>query len=98
MGFKDVKKQLLECLAEGKILHQARNNIDVKNLLETGQISVSVVTDIVKKARGNNYECSPHHMIKSIDVHIIKTTYQNESWYIKWYYVEPNSIFISVHN
>ena len=98
MGFKDAKKQLLECLVEGNILHQARNNIDVKNLLETGQISVEVVTDIVKRARGNDYECSPHHMIKSIDVHIIKTTYQNESWYIKWYYIEPNSIFISVHN
>ncbi|AWB67161.1 hypothetical protein C2869_12260 [Saccharobesus litoralis] len=73
MGFKDARQQLLECLAEGNISHQARNNIDVKNLLETGQISVDMVTDIVKRARGHNYECSPHHTIKSIDVHIIKT-------------------------
>ncbi|MEL4287462.1 hypothetical protein ACE02Y_20140 [Shewanella xiamenensis] len=40
MGFKDAKRQLLECLASGNILHEQRNDIDIKNLLATGQISV----------------------------------------------------------
>jgi hypothetical protein len=98
MRFKDVKIHVLRCMASGNILHAARNDIDIKNLLETGQISVEEVSDIIKRTRGNEYECSPHHIIAEIDVHIIKTRYQGNNWYIKWYFVEPNSVFISVHN
>ena len=98
MGFKDVKAQVLGCMANGYILHETRDGIDIKNLLATGQISVDEVSDIIKRTRGNEYECSPHHIISEIDVHIIKTSYQGNNWYIKWYFVEPNSVFISVHN
>ncbi|WP_440905324.1 hypothetical protein ACMZOO_03030 [Catenovulum sp. SX2] len=98
MGFKDAKAQVLSCLESGNILHEARGDIDIKNLLSTGQISIEDVTNILKRARGNQYECSSHHVINTIDVHIIKTNHQGKHWYIKWYFVEPNSVFISVHN
>lgn len=98
MGFKAVKVQVLECLASGNVLHDVRHDIDIKNLLSTGQMSVENVSEIIKRTTGADYECSPHHITKEIEVHIIKKSYQGKDWYIKWYFVEPNSIFISVHN
>lgn len=98
MGFKDVKRQLMDCLKSGNIVHEQRDNIDLKNLLATGQISVDLVTDIVSQTRGNEHRKSPHHIVSTIDVHVIKTSFQGKSWYIKWYFIEPNSVFISVHH
>ncbi len=98
MGFRKVKKQILECLQSGNILHESRGDIDVKNLLLIEELSIDELISIVARARGNEYECSPHHVSADIDVHILKTVYDNKSWYIKWYFVEPSCIFISVHN
>lgn len=98
MGFKDVKRQLVDCLKSGNIVHEQRDNIDLKNLLATGQISVDLVTDIVSQTRGNEHRKSPHHVVSTIDVHVIKTSFQGKNWYIKWYFIEPNSVFISVHH
>jgi len=97
MGFSDAKRQVLTCLKSRKILHEERNNIEIKNLLSTGQVSVEEVKDILSQVRGNEYEGSKHHTISTLDVHIVKTSFRGKHWYIKWYYLEPDSIFISVH-
>ncbi|MCF2949369.1 hypothetical protein L0668_14715 [Paraglaciecola aquimarina] len=98
MGFKNVKSQVLACLASGNIQHEQRQTIDVKNLLVTGQVSEDDVSDIIARAKGTEYELSKHHVISAIDVHILKTHYRGKNWYIKWYFIEPDSIFISVHH
>ncbi|PKG97190.1 hypothetical protein [Paraglaciecola sp. MB-3u-78] len=98
MGFKDVKRQLVDCLKSGNIVHEQRDNINLKNLLATGQISVDLVTDIVSQTRGNEHRESPHYFDSTVDVHVIKTSFQGKNWYIKWYLIEPNSVFISVHH
>lgn len=98
MGFKDAKKEVINCLNNGLVLHEARNDINIKNLLETGVVSNTDVAAMIVSSRGNEYSSSPHHFDKSIDVHIIKTLIKGQSWYIKWYISEPDSIFISVHN
>lgn len=98
MGFKDVKKEVIDCLNNGLVLHEARNNIDIKNLLETGVVSNSEVAKILATSKGNEYSCSPHHFDENIDVHVIKLKNKGIFWYIKWYFSEPNSVFISVHN
>ncbi len=98
MGFTEVKSKVINCLDSGLVLHEQRDGIDTKNLLSTGAISVSEVTNIIGRARGNNYSCSPHHFDASVDVHVIKTTLSGRSWYIKWYFVEPDCVFISVHS
>jgi len=95
--FSDIKHQIIQCLVEGNVLHEARNDIDIKNLLEVGVISIEEVTEILKRSRGNEYESSPHHLDKSIHVHVIKTRHKSEQWYIKWYFIEPDAVFISVH-
>lgn len=97
MYFYTVKQTILQCLAEGNVLHEQRNNIDVKNLLATGQVSTSEISCLVARSKGTEYECKPHHILREIDVHILKTRYRNHECYIKWYFVEPNCVFISVH-
>ena len=98
MGFRDAKRQLIECLLDGKIGHELeRSEIDVKNLLVTGAASADDVAEVIRRCRGNEYECSPHHLDETIDVHIVKTSHGGRSWYIKWYFLYPNAVFISVH-
>lgn len=98
MGFKDVKSRVLACLKDGAISHEQRGDIDIKNLLATGQVSLDEVAAIIGRSRGSHYSSSAHHVVNDIDVHIIKTKRDGEAWYIKWYFLEPNSVFISVHN
>ena len=97
MGFKEVKRKVIECLDNGYVIHEARNNIDIKNLLSTGAVSVGEVATIIGRSRGNDYSSSPHHFDSEIDVHIIKASHSGKGWYIKWYFTEPDCVFISVH-
>ncbi len=98
LGFRDVKAQLLACMKDGAVSHVQRSSIDVKNLLATGQVTLDEVSEVIRAARGNHYRCSPHHVVDGIDVHIITINRGGTSWYIKWYFLEPQSIFISVHH
>lgn len=98
MGFRDAKRKVLDCLNNGNVLHEARGDIDIKNLLSTGVVSTSDVVKILAASRGNSYKSSPHHWDSNIEVHIISTTFLEKKWYVKWYFSEPDSVFISVHN
>ena len=93
-----MKANVLACLGSGAILHAERGNIDVKNLLATGEVTTDEIAEVIGRARGTDYQCSPHHLAANIDVHIIKTAHRGMDWYIKWYFVEPNCVFISVHH
>ncbi len=97
MGFKDVKRKVIECLYDGLVSHEQRGDIDAKNLLAIGQVTLDEVIDVISRSRGDSYSSSPHHFDSSIEVHVIKTKQANQTWYIKWYFIEPNSVFISVH-
>ena len=97
MGFKDAKRQVIECLNNGLVSHEQRNNINVKNLLAVGQVTLDEVANIIGTSKGDSYSYSPHHFDSSITVHVVKTKRAGQNWYIKWYFVEPNSVFISVH-
>jgi hypothetical protein len=98
MSFKATRKKVLDCLNGGLIQHEDREDIDVKNLLETGQVTTVDVSNIIGRSSGNEYSHSPHHLDSSIDVHIIKTRHSGKNWYVKWYFVDPDTVFISVHN
>lgn len=97
MGFKQVIGQVIGCLDSGCIEHEARDDIDVKNLLFTGEVSIADVRSFLSRASGTNYSCSPHHSCADIDVHVVKVTRSGKSWYIKWYFLDPDAVFISVH-
>ena len=98
MGFRAVKNQVIKCLENGRVQHAMdRCEIDVKNLLATGQVSADEVAGVIGRAGGNDYECRSHHFDESVEVHIITTNHMGTNWYIKWYYIEPDVVFISVH-
>lgn len=98
MGFKEAKARVLICLATGHVLHEERDSIDIKNLFATGLISTKEAAQIIGRSSGTNYSCSPHHFDNVIDVHVVKTTYRGLHWHIKWYFLEPDSVFISFHH
>lgn len=49
--FKLVKHQVIRCLVEGSVLHEARDCIEIKNLLSTGAVSIEDVTELMKRSR-----------------------------------------------
>lgn len=93
LGFKKAKGLVLECIDEGRVNHVIRDHIDVKNLLFTGQVSEADIRAVIARSSGRNYESREHHQVKGLEVHILKAN----GWYIKWYFLEPDSWFISVH-
>jgi hypothetical protein len=101
MGFTDAKRRVIAALVSGNFQHQARRDIDVKNLLQSGEVGVETVAELLKNARGNQHARSPHHQIAGIDVHVVRI----RGWYIKWYFLPVQAgeghgdtvIFISVH-
>jgi hypothetical protein len=98
MGYRQAKKQVLECLMNGRVEHElGRGEIDIKNLLSTGVVTVAQVADAIGRSSGTEYECRRHHLNEMIEVHIIKTQHGDRSWDIKWYFISPNVVFISVH-
>lgn len=97
MGFTAVKKKVISCLKAGAYDHEARKNIDIKNLFQCGQVSEQTVIELIKKTSGNEYKVTPHHQVPSVDVHIFKPFKDGKRWYIKFYFIEPDVMFISVH-
>jgi len=92
-GFKAAKKAAIEALCSGNYQHEARSAIEVKNLLATGEVSAEFVADLLRQSRGSDHSSSPHHRASSIDVHVV----YSRGWYIKFYFIDPDTFFISVH-
>ena len=97
MGFKDVKRAAIDCLKNGAYDHEARADIDRKNLFSVGTVDADYVISLISKTSGDHYECSPHHQDSSIDVHVCRPFKDGCRWYVKFYFIEPDIVFISVH-
>tara|TARA_Y100000768_G_C23989013_1_gene690861 strand:+ start:425 stop:715 length:291 start_codon:yes stop_codon:yes gene_type:complete len=95
LGLKDIRSEVIKRLKDGHIQHDTdrAGDIDIKNLLLTGEVTVSDVIELINKTKGGQYESSPHHIVESVDVHIFKPN----GWYVKFYFIDPDVIFISVH-
>ena len=84
---------MLKALSTGAYQHEARNAIDVKNELATGAVTATDVAAIVRKCNGTHHAMSPHHRDASVDVHVLR----RDGWYIKFYFLDEDTVFISVH-
>jgi hypothetical protein len=98
MSFREIKWKVIECLKNGNIEFEARREIHLKNLLSTGDITPFEVAALIGRASGHNHQVRPYHYDSSIDVHIITVMSAGIHWYIKWYFTDPTSVFISVHH
>lgn len=92
-GFKAVKRAVIAALECGDYEHVAREDIEVKNLLAIGAVSADLVIEVIKASRGTDYECSPLHANGRVNCHLIKA----RGWYVKFYFIDPATMFISVH-
>jgi hypothetical protein len=82
----------------GDIRHEARDDANDKNLLETGAVTPAEVIALLQACRGDQYKSDKHHDLTiKLDVHIFKPEKNKVRWYIKLYFIEPNVVFISVH-
>lgn len=93
MAFKGVRYRVIKALKEGTYQHAARGGIEDKNALMTGDISPEQLITIIDRCNGTHHESSEHHEFEGIEVHILK----RDGWYIKFYFVDPDTVFISVH-
>ena len=93
IGFKEAKRRLLAALDSGNYQHEARSGIVTKNLLQTGQVSAQTLAALVLRCSGQHHSSSPHHLIGSVEVHV----FRRDGWYVKFYFIDPDTIFISVH-
>lgn len=92
-GFNAVKRAVIAALQEGNYQHEARASIDVKNLLATGEVSAEEVLGVIRRCNGSHHTCSPHHRFPAIPCHLIKA----QGWYVKFYFLDPHTVFVSVH-
>lgn len=92
-GFRKVRRDLINALRNGNYLHAARGSIEVKNLLATGEVSASQMIEVIGACKGSDHQCSAHHSAPDLAVHVLKKA----GWYIKFYFIEPDAWFISVH-
>lgn len=93
MGFKEAKRKVMQALSNGTYQHEARRDINAKNKLLTGEVTSHQVSALIGRSNGGDHSMSPHHSVPTITVHVIA----REGWYIKFYFVEPDTWFISVH-
>ena len=94
MGFTEVKDTVIKALAAGTYDHEPRAGaIDEKHKLATGEMTPEFVANLIKRSTGADYSCSPHHKAQDIEVHVIT----KNGWYVKFYFLEPDTVFISVH-
>lgn len=94
MGFNAIKSKVIVALKTGNYQHQARSGtIDEKNLLQSGEVTAQEVIGFLSNCTSHHYRSSPHHRIPEIEVHVIR----KDAWYVKFYFIDPNTFFISVH-
>jgi len=47
MGFKQAKHKVIDCIRTGYVLHEERNNIDIKKLFAIGMVSIDEATQVI---------------------------------------------------
>jgi hypothetical protein len=71
-SFNAIKKKLLESLTRLNFQHEARREVEEKNLLLTGEVSVAEVYGLVSRCRGDQYRSDRHHLDRSVTIHILE--------------------------
>lgn len=94
VGFKAAKQKVIHALENGTYQHEtSRSSIATKNLLAMGLITSKDLCDLIKRSKGQDHTSSPHHSDRLVQVHVIT----REGWYVKFYFLDPDAVFISVH-
>lgn len=96
MSSQAAKRKLLEAMRAGRVAHESRGAQEEKNKLAVGDLSLQDATAMMGAARGPG-EYRPHEMVPGLMVWIVRPEISGVRWYVKFYFVEDEAIFISFH-
>lgn len=97
MGFNEVKAKVIACLRAGRIQHEERGAMQEKNLLAVGAITVDETIRLISRCRGTQHQAAPLTGDPSTLKHELKPEIDGEQWFIRFYFIDDDSVFISVH-
>ena len=97
MGFLDVRVLLIDALEAGRVQHEFRADMESKNLLAVGEVTPEFVVSLLRRCRGSQCRCSPHHFDQRVLCHQFTPQLNGERWYLKAYFLSADAVFISVH-
>ena len=95
MAFNEVKIKAIACIKDGRVRHVERD-VD-KNMFASGEFAPEDMIQIIGACRGDDYSTGRHHFLDA-DVHILKPKGKYDGLYIKFFFIEPDIMFISVHD
>ena len=95
MGFNEIKKKAVDCIKEGRYKNDKRDL--EKNLFANRLLTEEDLLKIINSCNGDCYEVGKHHHMEAIPVHKLKPIGRYDGLYVKFYFLEPNIVFISVH-
>ena len=95
--FSDIKIKAIQYILAGQVKHEGRQDLH-KNLYLARIVSPEDVISMIKCCNGNCYGSFPHKDFKKLDVHVLKPKGRWDGYYIKFYFLEPDIMFISVHD
>lgn len=90
-----MKRKAIEKLLNNSIRHEEREYD--KNLFARGVVSKNDIIQIFLYSRGDQHSTSGHYFLEGVTVHIIRAVGKYDGYYVKFYFVEPDIWFISVH-
>ena len=98
MNFRSDKVKILKALRAGMVLHEDRSDQELKNLVDSGEVSLEIAYRIIESTRGTQAESSPHHFSKDVTVWIFKPKFNGTEWYVKCYLVDEDLWILSFHD
>jgi hypothetical protein len=98
VGFKEVKSKAIKCLDDLNFDHEPRADRHIKNLLYTQAVTPAEVKEMIHCCGGTEHKSDFHDMDRSITIHILKPKGKYDGWYVKFYFVDDGTMFISVHS
>jgi len=95
MAFNEIKSKAIDCIKSGRVRHTVRDIS--KNMFASGEITPDEMVKIIGSCRGDCHTAGKHHFLDT-EVHILKPKGKYDGLYIKFFFVEPDIMFISVHD
>ena len=95
MAFNEVKSKAIDCIKKGSVRHVARDIS--KNMFAAGEFTPDEMVSIIGSCQGDCYTAGKHHFLDA-EVHILKPKGKYDGLYIKFFFVELDIMFISVHD
>lgn len=97
MGFQEDKRRMLECLRQGRVVHEGRSLQSTKNLLSSGELSETEALRILEAVRGQQAQLAAHHYDPEQLLWVLRPEVAGVRWYLKLYLSGEDLVCLSFH-